>query len=66
MHTFFINAVNQLYCLQHVLSDQVFIIWKTVQAALRYLIMHLYKQSGRYYDVFDIKAACTVFLMMNT
>jgi len=44
----------------------VFTIRKTVQAALWSFIMHLYKQSSRYYDVFDIKAACIIFLMMNT
>jgi len=31
----------------------VFTIKKTVQAALWYFIMHLYKQSGHCQDVFD-------------
>jgi hypothetical protein len=33
----------------------MFIIRKYVQEALRYFIMHLYKQSSRWKDVCDIK-----------
>jgi len=48
---FFINDLIQIYCLRHVSNNYVFIISKTVQAALRYFIM----QSGRWQDVFDTK-----------
>ena len=52
MHTFFINELIQLYCLRHVSNNQMFIIRKTVQAALRYFVLHhLYKQSSRCQDV---------------
>ena len=34
MHNFFINDLIQQYCLRHVSTNQVFIIRKTVQAAL--------------------------------
>jgi len=47
MHTFFINDLIQLYHLRHVSNNQMFITRKTVQAAVWYLIMHLYKQSSR-------------------
>ena len=53
MHTFFINGLIQLYFLRHVSNNQVFIIRNTVQAALWYFIMHLYKQSSCCQDVFD-------------
>ena len=56
MHTLFINDWIQLYCLRHVSNDWVFIIRKTVQAALPYFIMHLYKQSSHCQDVFDTDA----------
>jgi len=55
MQTFFINDLIQLYCLRHISNNQVFIIKKTVQADLRYFIMHLYKQSSRWQDVFNAK-----------
>jgi hypothetical protein len=51
---------NQLHCLRHVSKNQVFFIRKTVQAALWYFIMHLYKQSSHCQDVFDIKQILTV------
>ena len=41
MHTFFINDLIQLYFLRHVSNNQVYVIRKSVQAALRYFIMHL-------------------------
>ena len=50
---FFINDLIQLYCLRHVSNNQVLVIRKTVQAALRYFIMHLYKESSHCQDVFD-------------
>ena len=53
MNTFFINDLIQLYCLRHVSNNQVFIIRKSVQTALRYFFMHPYKQSGQCQDVFD-------------
>ena len=40
VHFFFSNDLIQLYCLRHVSNNQVFIIKKSVQAALRYFIMH--------------------------
>jgi hypothetical protein len=51
----FINDLIQLYCLRHVSNIQKFITKNTVQAALRYFILRLYKQSSRWQDVFDIK-----------
>jgi hypothetical protein len=50
----FINDLIQLHCLRLVSNNQVFISRKSVHAALRYFIMQLYKQSGRYQDVVDI------------
>ena len=37
----------------HVSNNYLSIIRKTVQATLRYFIMHLYKQSSCWHDVFD-------------
>ena len=48
MHTFFVIDLIQLCCLS---NNKVFIIKKTVQTALWYFIMHLYKQSARCQDV---------------
>jgi hypothetical protein len=47
MHTFLTKDLIQLYYIRHVSNNQVFIIRITVQTALRYFIMHLYKQSSR-------------------
>ena len=38
---------------RHVSNNQVFIISKSVQADVRYVIVLLYKQSGPCQDVFD-------------
>jgi len=46
MRTFSINDLIQLYYLRHISNNSVFIIRKTVKAALQYFIMHLYKQSS--------------------
>jgi hypothetical protein len=54
MHTLFINDLIQSYCLRRVSNNWVFIIRKTVQAALWYFIMHLYKQSSHCQDMFGI------------
>jgi len=43
----FINDLIQLYDLRYASNIQKFVIIKTVQAALRYFIMCLYKQSSR-------------------
>jgi hypothetical protein len=49
-HFFIINLIK-LFCLRRVLNNQEFIIRRTVQAALWYFIMQLYKQPGRCHDV---------------
>jgi hypothetical protein len=41
MHTFFINDLIKLCCVLHVSNNYVFISRKSVQAALRYFIMHI-------------------------
>jgi hypothetical protein len=46
MSIFSINDLVQLYFLRHV-SSNYFILRKTLQKALRYFIMHLYKQSSQ-------------------
>lgn len=51
-HTYFINVLIQLYCFWHVSNNQVFVTRKSVQTALRYFIIHLYKQSSYWWDVF--------------
>ena len=50
---FFINDLIQIYCFWLVSNNYVFIIRKSVQTALRYFILHLYKQSSIWWDVFD-------------
>jgi len=62
--TFFIKDLIQLYCLQHVSTNQAFILRKTCTYSFMVFFMHMYKQSGQYQDVFDThdidhKTACT-------
>jgi hypothetical protein len=56
MYNFVINDWIQLYCLRHVLHNYVFITRKSVQAALRNFIMHLYEQSSCWQIVFDTRS----------
>jgi hypothetical protein len=55
----------QLYCLRHVLNNQVFIFRKTCTCSFMVFFMHPYKQSGRSRGVFDAELHVQVFLGMN-
>jgi hypothetical protein len=65
MNTFFIKDLIQLYCLRHVSNNQVFIIRKSIQTALRYFFMHPYKQSRRCQNLFDTFDAYVYIYVYN-
>jgi len=58
-----IKVVIELQCLRNVSNIQVFTLRKSfIHAVLQYFFMHLYKQSGRWQDVLDIKYILLIWM----